>query len=146
MTHIASQFTYRLALTVTAMVLLATMARAHAQPSHAERVEARITELHATLHITPAQEDLWKNVTQVMRDNAKTMDELTQARAAKAATMTAVDDLKTYSAIAEAHAEGLKHFIPIFEALYASMSDAQKQQADTLFRQHHRSGAKAKRH
>jgi protein CpxP len=145
MAYIVSQFTYRLALTVAA-VLLATMTHAHAKPSHAERVEARIQELHAKLHITPAQEDLWKNVTQVMRDNAKTMDDLTQARAAKAATMTAVDALKAYSAIADGHAEGLKRFIPVFEALYASMPDTQKRQADTLFRQYRRRGAQATRH
>lgn len=60
--------------------------------------------------------------------------------------MTAVDDLKLYSALADAHAEGLKQFIPVFEALYASMSDVQKQQADALFRQHHRRGAQAKSH
>ena len=99
MTHVASQFTYRMALTVTAALLLATLARAQAQPSHAQRVEARITELHAKLHITAAQEDLWQHVTQVMRDNATTMDERTQARAAKASTMTAVDELKAYSAM-----------------------------------------------
>jgi periplasmic protein CpxP/Spy len=144
MAHVASQFTYRMALTVTAALLLATLARAQAPPSHAERVEARITELHAKLHITPAQEDLWQHVTQGMRDNATRMDELTQARAAKAPTMTAVDALKAYSAIAEAHAEGLKTFIPAFEALYARMSDAQKQQADALFRR--RSHTRAKGH
>src|SRR5438105_2288992 len=97
MTHVASQFTYRIALTVTAALLLATLAHAQAQPSHAQRVEARITELHAKLHITSAQEDLWQHVTQVVRDNAMRMDELTQARAAKAPTMTAVDALKAYS-------------------------------------------------
>jgi hypothetical protein len=48
--------------------------------------------------------------------------------------MTAVDDLKTYSAIAEAHANGIKTLIPVFEALYVSMSDTQKKEADILFR------------
>jgi len=47
-----------------------------------------------------------------------------------------------YSAIAEAHAEGLKTFIPAFEALYASMSDAQKQNADVIFRGRSRTRAK----
>ena len=90
--------------------------------------------LHAKLAITPAQEDLWKNLTQVMRDNEQTMEALTKARADKAKTMTAVDDLKSYAEITTAHAEGLKKFIPAFEALYGNMSDAQKTQADTLFR------------
>jgi hypothetical protein len=47
--------------------------------------------------------------------------------------MTAIEDVKSYAAIAEAHADGLKKFAPVFEALYASMSDAQKKNADTLF-------------
>jgi len=119
--------------------------RPAAKASRADRVDARITMLHAKLVITPAQEDLWKNVTQVMRDNAQTMEALTKARADKAKTMTAVEDLKSYSAITDAHAEGLKKFVPVFEALYASMSDTQKAQADTLFRGHHRSRTAAKK-
>ncbi len=116
-----------------------------AKASGVDRVEARITMLHAKLGITPAQEDLWQNVTQVMRDNAQTMKALTQARADKAKTMTAVEDLTSYSEITNAHAEGLKKFIPVFEALYASMSDAQKAQADTLFRGLSRSRTAAKK-
>ena len=117
-----------------------------AKASKADRVEARITMLHAKLAITPAQENLWKNVTEVMRDNAQTMEALTKARAAGAKTMTAVDDLNSYSKIAEAHAAGLTKFVPVFQALYVSMSDAQKAQADTLFRgPHHRSRTAAKK-
>ena len=70
-----------------------------------------------------------------MRDNAKKMDALNQARFEKAKALTAVEDLQSYSEIAQAHAEGLKNFIPAFEALYAAMSDDQKKDADTLFRQ-----------
>ena len=116
-----------------------------AKASRADRVEARITMLHTKLAITPAQEDLWKNVTQVMRDNAQTMEALTKARADKAKTMTAVEDLTSYSEITTAHAEGLKKFIPVFETLYASMSDTQKAQADSLFRGHSRSHTAAKK-
>jgi ribosomal 50S subunit-associated protein YjgA (DUF615 family) len=104
-----------------------------------DRVEARITELHARLEITPAQEELWTSVTQVMRDNAKTMEALTKARSEQAKTMTAIDDLKSYGEITEAHADGLKKFIPAFESLYNTMSDEQKKNADTIFRGHRRS-------
>jgi hypothetical protein len=117
-------------------VFSATIAFASARPSRAEHVEARIKELQAKLHITQTQEPLWQNVTQIMRDNAQTMDGLTQARIDKAKSMTAVDNLQSYSAIVEAHAEGLKKFVPAFEALYASMSDAQKHQADNVFREY----------
>ena len=109
---------------------------AKASKSRADRVEARITMLHAKLAITPAQEDLWKNVTQLMRENAQTMETLTKARADKATTMTAVEDLKSYTELVDAHAAGLKKFVPAFEPLYASMSDAQKADANTMFRGH----------
>jgi LTXXQ motif family protein len=150
MTRLTSPFIYPTVLAV-AVALLATLTLASPRPTHAatgdsgrrtagkasaaDRVEARIKELHAQLHITPAQENLWQNVTQVMRDNAQRMDALAKARAEHAQTMTAVDDVRTYSDIAEAHAEGIKKFLPAFEALYASMSDAQKQQTDAFFHQ-----------
>jgi LTXXQ motif family protein len=107
---------------------------AKASKSKVDYVEARITKLHSTLNITPAQEDLWKNVTQVMRDNAQTMEALTKARAENATTMTAVEDLISYSELVDAHAAGLKKFLPAFEPLFASMSDAQRANANTMFR------------
>ena len=161
MKRITCQFIYPTAL-AAAMTLLAFMALASAGPSCAassepvaaaagavsktDRVEARIMELHAKLKITPAQEELWNNVAQVMRDNAKTMEALIKARVEKASTMTAVEDLKSYGEIADAHADGLKQFIPVFEPLYVSMSDAQKKDADRLFhpKDHKKSKAKGK--
>lgn len=47
--------------------------------------------------------------------------------------MTAVEDIKSYAEIAGAHADDLKKFAPVFEALYNSMSDEQKKNADTIF-------------
>jgi len=161
MKRIGYQFTYPTALAVAAVVL-AFMVLASASPSYAaspdpglatagkaskvDRVEARIKELHAKLTITPAQEELWNNVTQAMRDDAKTMEALIKARSENAKTMTAVEDLKSYSEIAQAHADGLKKFVTVFEPLYASMSDDQKKNADTLFqhRDHKKAKAKAK--
>ena len=160
MKRIACQFTYPTVLAV-AVVFLAFMVLASPSPSRAassepdmatsgkvsrpDRVEARIKELQTKLKITPAQEELWNNVTQVMRDNAKTMEALIKARSEKASTMTAIDDLKSYGEIVEAHADGIRKFIPAFEPLYAGMSDAQKKAADTLFRHHERTKSKAKR-
>jgi hypothetical protein len=102
---------------------------------HEDRVELRIKELHTNLKITAEQEEQWAKVTQVMLDDAKTMDTLTQARVDLAKDMTAVGDLKSYSEIVDAHAEEIKKLIPEFTALYASMSDAQKKAADIFFRQ-----------
>jgi periplasmic protein CpxP/Spy len=160
MKRITRHFTYPTALAVGTAALLALMVFASPSPSIAvspesgpaavgkvsktERVEVRISELYAKLKITPAQEELWNKVTKVMRDDSKTMEALIKERSEKESTMTAVDDLKSYSAITEAHADYLKKLIPVFEPLYASMSDAQKKSADTLFRHHGHGKAKAK--
>jgi hypothetical protein len=72
------------------------------------------------------------------------IEAIIKARSEKAPTMSAVEDLKSYCEIAEAHADGLKKFIPVFEPLYAGMSDVQKKSVDTLFRQHGRTKSKAK--
>jgi protein CpxP len=133
------QSAYAAARAVAAAALVATIAFASgpviaAKASAEDRVEARISNMHAKLKITPAQEDQWSKVAQVMRENAKSMDALTQSRFEKAKAMTAVDDLKSYGEITDAHADGIKKFTPVFTTLYESMSDAQKKDADTLFR------------
>jgi len=102
--------------------------------SAVEQTEARIKQLQGALKITDAQEELWNDLTQVMRENAKDMDALTKDRAESAKTMNAVEHLKFHSQITEAHLDQLEKFIPPFEALYNSMSDEQKKITDTLFR------------
>lgn len=104
------------------------------QTSNEARVEASIKDLHAKFEITAAQENQWAKVAAAMRNNAKTMDELTRAKMANAKTMTAVEDINSYGVIAYAHADEIKKLAPVFAALYASMSDAQKAEADELFR------------
>lgn len=117
--------------------------------THESRTELRIKDMHAKLNITAAQEEQWSKVAQAMRDDAATMDTLTQARRAHTKDMNAIDDLKSYGEIADAHANGIKKLIPLFSDLYAGMSDAQKKQADTLFRRggrhshHHKHEQKA---
>jgi len=96
--------------------------------------DARIADLHAKLRITSAQEALWSSVTEVMHANAKALEPLRKARSEKASTMTAVEDFTTYAEIADVHADGVKRFVPVFTALYDSMSDAQKKNADHIFR------------
>ena len=75
-----------------------------------------------------------------MRDNASTMDSLRQTRTANTNSMSAVDDLRSYGQIVDAHADGIKKLTPVFEALYNSMSDTQKSNADLIFRgdNHHK--------
>jgi periplasmic protein CpxP/Spy len=105
-----------------------------AKDKHENRIELRIKDMHSKLKITPAQEEQWDKVAQAMLDDAKTMDALTQARIDHAKDRTAVDDLKSYGEIVDAHADGIKKLTPLFADLYTGMSDEQKKQADTLFR------------
>ena len=135
-----NQFSYGSLRLVAAAALMASLAFAPGvalaadKDSHADNAELRITAMHAKLKITPAEEGQWTAVAQAMRDNAKAMDTLTQARVSHAKDMTAVDDLKSYGEITDAHAEGIRKLTPVFTALYTSMSDEQKKEADTLFR------------
>ena len=143
------QFTYAAARALAAAVLVATIAFAPgpvfaAKASSEDRVETRIKDMHAKLKITQAQEEQWAKVAQVMRDNEKTIEPLIKARTANAKTMTAVGDLKSYGEITDAHADGIKKFTPVFATLYDSMSEAQKKEADVLFRHGRKMSKKSK--
>ncbi len=117
-------------------ITVASSSQTMASPASADAtaVEARIKELHRKLHITAAQKPQWDTLAQVMRDNAQAMSDLKKQRAADAQTMNAVDVVKSYESVIEAHEDGMKKFVPPFEALYNTMSDAQKKTADSLFR------------
>ena len=108
-------------------------AAAAATSSKPQTVEQRITELKAALKITSDQETKWKAVADAMRQNAGAMDKLVQDKRAKAAGMTAVDDLETYQDFTKAHLDGLKNLTSAFESLYDSMSADQKKNADQVF-------------
>ena len=146
------QFTFPGARAVAAAMLLSTIVLARPLPATSEDfapapaaalVEARIKELHSKLHVTTAQETQWNNVAQMMRDNAKAMVSLQKDRAqdAKSTDMNAVDVFKSYSAVIDAHADGIHKFIPVFQAFYDTMSEAQKKTADALFRSRARTEA-----
>jgi hypothetical protein len=122
-----------------AVILLAQAAQSPAgkgaTESKGETVEQRITNLHAALKITPAQEAQWKGVAQDMRENAAAMDQLiAETRTTPPQNMTAVADLQMYQKFAQAHVDGLKNMLSHFEVLYAAMPDAQKKIADEVFR------------
>lgn len=110
-------------------------------------IETRITSLHTRLQITAAQESLWQPVAQIMRDNANTIQALMRARNDSASQMSATDDLRSYGQVADAHAEGIRRLTPAFQALYDSMSDIQKRNADLIFRNEgHHMGRKSRAH
>jgi protein CpxP len=117
-----------------------TSAESGAQSSVAQNgderagIEALIQHLHDSLRITQAQEPQWLGVTRVIRENAATMNTLAEERAEHAQTATAIDDLKSYAQISQAHATGTKRMLSVFQALYDSMSPEQRQAADAEFR------------
>lgn len=112
------------------------MASPASEPAGNASVEARIKELHKRLRITNVQSVQWEALAQVMRDNAQAMVDLQKQRAENAKSMNAVDVVKSYAEVIQAHEDGMKKFIPAFEALYNSLSDAQKKIADSMFRGH----------
>ena len=97
-------------------------------------VDRRITELHTKLQITPAQGPKWDQFAQVMRDNAKAMDQLYADRAQKLSSMTAVDNMQSFQTIEQARMQGMQKLVPASQTVYDSLSDQQKQAADALFR------------
>jgi periplasmic protein CpxP/Spy len=106
-----------------------------ATETQGETVEQRITNLHTALKITPNEEALWNGVAQSMRENAAAMEKLVaQPRTTPPQNMSAVDDLKMYQKVTQAHVDGLKNLIASFGKLYAAMPDAQKKAADDVFR------------
>ena len=114
-----------------------------AKAGHERNVEDRIAYLHSQLKITPAQESQWNAFAHVMRSNGETMGRLFQERKA-AGNLSAIDDMKQYAAIAQAHADGMKKLVDAFDPLYSSFSPEQKKLADTTF--HQPGGAIGPRH
>jgi len=102
--------------------------------THGEmHVEQRIKTLHDKLKITAAQEDEWSKVAQTMRDNEATIGQLVQARHQDPESRTAIDDIKSYQQITQAHADGMSKMVSSFEPLYNDMSADQKKNADQVF-------------
>ena len=97
-------------------------------------VEARVSDLHKRLSITPEQEPQFKAYADVLRSNAQTMDDLFQQRA-QAPSESAVDRLHWYAKLSAAHADAVNKLVPPFDALYQSLSDKQKKAADAEFSQ-----------
>ncbi len=107
------------------------------------RVEQRIAYLHTQLKITAAQEPQWKTFADVMRSNAQNMSRLFVQRTQAEQTQSALDNMKQYAEIAQAHADDMKQLVDAFTPLYDSFSPEQKKVADTTFRQagdHHGHG------
>jgi Spy/CpxP family protein refolding chaperone len=113
------------------------------------RVENRIAYLHKQMQITSAQESQWQPFADVMRENAKTMSQLEEQRAKDVQSESALDNMRDYSQLTQAHADGIKRLLSAFEPLYNSFPPEQKQLADATFRgrlgehQQHKPGEKS---
>jgi periplasmic protein CpxP/Spy len=124
-----------------AQATVQNVAAAGTAETKTETVEQRIADLHAALNITPAQDSSWNAVAQAMRENATAMDKLVAAKeSTPSQNMTAVEDLKSYQELAQAHVDGLKNLISSFSTLYDSMSATQKKNADEVFNASGRKG------
>ena len=71
--------------------------------------------MHAKLHITPTEEAQWDQFAEVMRENARDMNKPATEHAHRIPSMDAVQDLKLYEQLAEAHVQRLQKLIPAFE-------------------------------
>ena len=99
-----------------------------------ERVERRIKELHSQLQITPAEEPQWNEFAQVMRENARDMDQAFMQRAQQFPRMNAVQNTQSYEQLSREHAQRVEKLVPAFQKLYDAMPDQQKRLADQVFR------------
>ena len=97
-------------------------------------------QLHAQLQITPAEQPQWDQFAQVMRENARDMDQAFLQRAQQYPTMNAMQNMQSYEQMAEAHVQHLQKLVPAFDNLYNAMPEQQKKLTDQVFR------ANAERH
>jgi hypothetical protein len=109
-----------------------------------QAIEQRIGALQTKLAITQAQMPDWNSFAQAMRDNATSTDQLFQQRATNAGSMSAVENMKSYAAIARAYADNTEKLSAAFASLYAKLSPDQQKTADALFRQPPPPAAKAR--
>jgi protein CpxP len=104
-------------------------------PSPESAADQRIHALQSQLSFTDAQMPQWNAFAQAMRDNATSTDVLFRQRASSAASMSALDNMRSYAQVARAYADNTAALANAFEALYGVLSAQQKQTIDTLFRQ-----------
>ncbi|MEA3118138.1 MAG: periplasmic protein CpxP/Spy [Paraburkholderia sp.] len=116
---------------------------------HEARAEERIASLHKQLKITPQEEGQWKPFADAMREDAQTMAQLSEQRMKGVETESALDNMREYARLTQAHADGAKKLVTAFEPLYNSLTPEQKQVADATFRgrlgMHHHHESKSRK-
>jgi LTXXQ motif family protein len=104
------------------------LAQAPAPPS--PNVEANIAELHQRLAIMPTQEPQFNALANVMRENARIMP-----GAPPPTTLSAVEGLRLAIQYGQQEINSMRRMLPALQALYATLSPAQRAAADQIFRQ-----------
>jgi protein CpxP len=104
------------------------LAQAPAAPT--PNVEANIAELRQRLAITPTQEPQFNALANIMRENARMM-----GSAPPPTSVNAVEGLRLAIRYGQQEIDGMKRMLPALQALYATLSPAQRQAADAVFRQ-----------
>lgn len=99
-----------------------------------EQVERRIADLHSKLKITAAEQKPFDDFAQAMRDDAAHTEQAMSAQRASVQTQSAVDQLKGYAALAQAHSDGVNGLVGPFTTLYGALSPEQQKMADQSFR------------
>jgi protein CpxP len=98
-------------------------------------VDQRIQNLRSELGVTAAETPQWDAFAQAMRDNAARTDALFAERARSVATMNAVENMRSYAQIVRDYADSTERLANAFATLYASLTPAQREKADKLFRE-----------
>lgn len=95
-------------------------------------IDHRIARLHRQLHITADQEPKFQAFADVMRNNAQAMHGMLLEHG-QTGDDTAVAKLRWFAQLTSLHADALNKLVPVFDALYLSLSDKQKEQANRVF-------------
>jgi periplasmic protein CpxP/Spy len=96
----------------------------------APNVDANIATLRQRLAITPAQEPQFNALANVMRENARMMP-----AAPPSTALNAVEGLRLAIRYGQQEIDGMRRMLPALQALYATLSPAQRAAADQIFRQ-----------
>ncbi|WP_298422423.1 Spy/CpxP family protein refolding chaperone [Rhodoblastus sp.] len=98
------------------------------------KVEQRIRDMYATLHITKAQDPEWNAFAQVMLDNAQAMESAVQRKSGDRSKLSAPQIMENYAEISAQHSQNVEKLSAALEVLYAGLSPDQQRTADELFR------------
>lgn len=107
-----------------------------------ERIEARLTHIQTALKITDAQQVQWENFANVLRQQAREMDQRVQQRMAQREQsgaqrperpqLSAIERLERQQQRLAQRSERLNEVVAAAKPLYAAFSPEQKQVADQM--------------